>query len=130
MYALFHADYDPKRWHVFVAYTACSWLCCASVMYGQRILAKINDIGLFLIVAGVAITVIVLLGFPAARGSKYSPSRAVWTEWQNDTGYSSNGFVFVMGMLNGAFALGVPGKFSSRQQLELCSLLCQIVFPM
>ncbi|EGC41688.1 choline transporter [Histoplasma capsulatum var. duboisii H88] len=32
----------------------------------------------------------------------------VWRDWENQTGYSSNGFVFVAGMLNGAYSVGNP----------------------
>ena len=32
----------------------------------------------------------------------------VFKDWSADIGYSSNGFVFLMGMLNGAYAIGTP----------------------
>jgi choline transport protein len=44
---------------------------------------------------------------PHSKGG-YATTEFVWREWQNDTGYSSNGLVFCLGMLNGAFAVGTP----------------------
>lgn len=43
------------------------------------------------------------------RGGRppHATSAFVWTEWQADIGYP-NGFVFVAGMLNGAYAVGTP----------------------
>lgn len=33
---------------------------------------------------------------------------SVWLEWQNLTGWDSDGLVFLMGVLNGAFTIGTP----------------------
>lgn len=84
-------------------------------MFGNRFLAKVNDLGLLFIVAGVVITIVVCTVLPGTSGSGYASNRFVWADWQNRTGYSSDGFVFVMGMLNGAFALGVPGQYPSKR---------------
>jgi amino acid transporter len=111
MYALFHPEYSYESWHVLIAYFACSWIACACVLFGNRLLARINDVGLLLILAGVIITVAVCASMPAIRKQGYSSNRSVWADWQNGTSYSSNGFVFLMGLLNGAFAFGVPGVY-------------------
>lgn len=41
-------------------------------------------------------------------GTGHATHSFVWTDWANDTGYSSNAFVFLAGMLNGAYAVGTP----------------------
>lgn len=41
-------------------------------------------------------------------GTGHATHSFVWSDWVNDTGYSSNGFVFLAGMLNGAYAVGTP----------------------
>lgn len=41
----------------------------------------------------------------------HATSSFVWTEWQADIGYP-NGFVFVLGMLNGAYSIGAPDVVS------------------
>ena len=40
-------------------------------------------------------------------GPGYASNAFVWTEWNAEIGYP-NGFVFVAGMLNGAFSVGTP----------------------
>lgn len=43
---------------------------------------------------------------PSRSGAGYASNDFVWKGWTNMTGYSSDGFVFLAGMLNGAFAIG------------------------
>jgi amino acid transporter len=105
-YALYHPDYVPERWHVFIAYLIMSWLCCFVVMFGQRVLPLISRIGSFLIITGFFVTVIVCAVMPGTSGNGYASSEFVWKDWDNMTGFSSDGFVFLAGMLNGAFAVG------------------------
>lgn len=42
---------------------------------------------------------------PSRDGAGYASNEFVWTDWNNITGYS-DGFTFLAGMLNGAFAIG------------------------
>ncbi|KAH7355145.1 amino acid/polyamine transporter I [Rhexocercosporidium sp. MPI-PUGE-AT-0058] len=108
MYGLYHPDYIPERWHVFIAYLIITWTCCSIVLFANRALPTINNIGLFFILAGVFITIIVCVTLPHTAGTGYATSSFVWAEWSNQTGYTSNGFVFCAGMLNGAYAVGTP----------------------
>ena len=75
-------------------------------MFANRALPAISKLGTFFIIAGFVITIVVCATMPSKNGSGYKSSRFVWAEWSNKTGYSSNGFVFLAGMLNGAFAVG------------------------
>lgn len=81
-------------------------------MYANRALPTVESIGGFLVVAGVFITIIVCAIMPHVKGVPYASNDFVWREWQNETGYSSNGLVFCLGMLNGAFAVGTPDVIS------------------
>jgi choline transport protein len=108
MYAINHSDYVYQKWHVFIGYLIITWGCCAVVLFGNRFLPMINSFGLFFILGGVFVTVLVCAIMPSTNGRGHAPSSAVWTEWINDTGYTSNGFVFCAGMLNGAFSIGTP----------------------
>lgn len=54
----------------------------------------------------VSITIVVCAVMPSRTG--HASHSFVWKDWTNDTGYSSNGFVFLAGMLNGAYAVGTP----------------------
>jgi amino acid transporter len=112
MYALFHPDFETQRWQVFVAYLICIWGCCFIVLFANKALPAIEALGGFLVLAGLVITIIVCAVLPHTKGSGYASSDFVWREWQNDTGYSRNGFVFCLGMLNGAFAVGTPDVIS------------------
>lgn len=103
MYGLYHPDFIAARWMVFVVYVILTWMCCATVMFANRCLPMINNIGLFLILAGCLISVLVCAIMPSTTGSGYATNAAVWDAWDNQTGYTSNGFVFLAGMLNGAY---------------------------
>jgi amino acid transporter len=106
MYQLFHPEMESQAWHVFISYLICTWLCCSIVLFANRALPAISNIGLFFIVAGVLITIIVCAVMPHVNGTGYATNEFVWRDWQNGTGWSSDGFVFLLGMLNGAYSCG------------------------
>ncbi|KAH3911440.1 hypothetical protein HBI56_103990 [Parastagonospora nodorum] len=112
MYGLFHEDYAYERWQVFVVYLIITWFTALIVMLMNRALPTITKIGLFLILAGVFVTILVCAIMPSRTGKGYASNAFVWREWENRTGWSNNGFVFMAGMLNGAFAVGTPDCIS------------------
>lgn len=69
-----------------------------------------NQIGIFIIIAGALITIVVCATLPYS-GHGHATSETVWKNWSSDIGYPQ-GFVFVSGMLNGAYALGTPDATS------------------
>ena len=103
MYRLFHPDFEPKSWHVFVCYLIITWIACFATLFLNRILPLIENLSLAIILVGCLITIIVCAFMPKVNGVPYATNHFVWRDWNNETGYSSNGFVFVMGMLNGAY---------------------------
>lgn len=108
MYALNHPEFEAKAWHVFIVYIIVTWLACLSVCFFNRAMPYLNNIGIFFIVMGFIVTVIVLAVMPGRDGRPpHATSSFVFTEWSADIGYS-NGFVFVAGMLNGAYSVGTP----------------------
>jgi len=108
MYGIHHPEYIPQRWHVFIAYLIGSSMCCSIVLFANRALPWVNNIGLVFILGGVLVTILVCAIEPHVTGSGYASSSFVWADWSNQTGYTSNGFVFLAGMLNGAYAVGTP----------------------
>lgn len=108
MYSLKHPDFVAHPWHTFVSFIICTWLCCFVVLFANRALPMIENIGGFFILSGVLIVIIVAAVMPTVTGNGHATNDFVWKDWQNLSGYSSNGFVFVAGMLNGAFAVGTP----------------------
>ena len=101
MWALFHPAYSYQRWHVYIVYVVQTWVCASIVMFGNRILPHANQAGLFFIVAGVVITILVCAISPSQKDAGYASSATVWQDWNNQTGWNSNGLVFLSGMLNG-----------------------------
>lgn len=90
MYGIYRPELDPERWHIFIAYLILTWICYCTVLFANRALPKVNNIGLFFILAGVFVTIIVCAVMPHTTGSDYASSSFVWADWSNQTGYSSN----------------------------------------
>lgn len=108
MYAAFHPDFVAQQWHVFVSFLVITWVSYAIVLFANRILPFVESLGGFFTITGVFITIIVCTVMPVVKGQGHASHEFVWRDWVNSTGYSSNGFVFLLGMLNGAFAVGTP----------------------
>jgi choline transport protein len=108
MYSTMHPALQVQNWHHFVGFVLCTWLCCSCVIFGNKILPVIESAGAFLSMAGFAITILVLTIMPRVHGRQYASSTSVWTETGDGTRWSSDGFVFCLGMLNAAFAVGAP----------------------
>lgn len=103
MYGASHPGYIEQRWHIFICYFVYTWVSCLIVLYLNGLLPKFAALDGILVIVGVLVTIIVCAAY---RG--HATNDFVWREWQNNTGYKSNGFVFLLGMLNGAFAVGTP----------------------
>ncbi|KAL1978113.1 hypothetical protein VTN31DRAFT_972 [Thermomyces dupontii] len=106
MYALMHPDFEPKAWHAFLGMIFAAWICCATVLFANRLLPTIGNIGAFLIVGGVLVSIIVCAVMPYVNGVGHASDEFVWRSWSSDIGYTSQAFVFVLGMLNGAYSVG------------------------
>lgn len=106
MYSLYHPDYVPERWHIFFAFLGITWFDNLLVMFGQRFLARVANASGILCIAFLLITVMVCAIMPSQTGAGYASNSFVWADFSNLTGYSSSGFVFLAGMLNGAYAIG------------------------
>jgi amino acid transporter len=103
MYAVYHPDLVIQGWQVFVALVCVCWLCVAVTIFGNRYLPLLQTFGLFMVVVGGLVTIIVVAAMPTQHAS----TAFVWTEWTNVTGWPS-GVAFLTGVLNGAFTIGTP----------------------
>ncbi|KAF2651592.1 choline transporter [Lophiostoma macrostomum CBS 122681] len=108
LYGLRRPDFESKNWHVFVCYLIIIWLSCSVLLFGNRLLPALNNRLMALVIGGWFVTLIVVGVMSAQGGRSHASSDFVWRKWQNETGYTSNGLVFVLGMLNGSFAIGTP----------------------
>ncbi|RMZ88145.1 hypothetical protein DV736_g4627, partial [Chaetothyriales sp. CBS 134916] len=101
-------SYEYQRWQVFVVFIFCAWLFAGVVTFFNKAIPRLEQIGGLLIVGGFLVSVIVSAVMPHVQARPYSTSHQVWSDFTNETGYSSSGFAFLLGMLNGAFSVGVP----------------------
>ncbi|KAL8722866.1 MAG: hypothetical protein Q9225_000699 [Loekoesia sp. 1 TL-2023] len=108
MYAVMHDGFVTKQWHVFVTYIIITWITCLINLYMNRALPSIEMIGGVTVTAGVFISIIVCAVMPHVNHQAYSSNFSIWSDWENQTGYSSSGFAFLLGMLNGAYSVGTP----------------------
>lgn len=106
MYAIHHPGFTAQSWHVFVVYVIFTWVACFAVIFGSALMPALNKGGAFCVVAFFVVTVVVVTVMPGLDGGGgHASSSFVWTEWQADIGYP-DGFVFLAGMLNGAYSVG------------------------
>ncbi|KAJ6602097.1 choline transport protein [Mycena vulgaris] len=102
MYVVFHPDFVVQLWHVFLAFVLINWFCCLTVIFFNRFMPALQKCGLFIIVVGGLVTIIVL-----AAAESHASASFVFIDWENATGWSG-GVAFLTGMLNGAFTIGTP----------------------
>lgn len=118
MYLLNNPNVRWQTWQVFIGFQVVNWTCCAIVCFGNRFIPLINRVALILSMCGLLATVIVLLVMPP----RYATTSQVWTEYHNKTGGWSDGVCFMTGLLNAAFAVGVPDCISHlSEEGKLCS---------
>ena len=94
----------------------------------------LNQVGMFFILGGFIVTLIVVTVMPGRGGRPpHATSAFVWTEWSGSGLGYPNGFVFVAGMLNGAFSVGTPDatthlaeEIPYPQRNVPISILCQM----
>ncbi|KAK5175376.1 uncharacterized protein LTR77_000515 [Saxophila tyrrhenica] len=103
MYAVFHPGFAIEPWHQYVAFVLVTWLCTAFVIFCNRLIPHLQHAGLFLIVVGGLVTIIVVAAMP----EQHATNAFVWKDFENQTGWS-NGVAFLTGVLNGAFTIGTP----------------------
>ncbi|ORY68648.1 putative amino acid transporter [Pseudomassariella vexata] len=106
MYATYHQDtYVPEAWHVYVTYVLVLWLCTFLIIFANRLVPYTQHAGMFFVIVGGIITIIVIAAMPKQHASNYF----VWSSFDenNLTGWQG-GVAFLLGVLNGAFTIGTP----------------------
>lgn len=69
MYAVFHPDFVIEPWHSYVAFVCILWLVTAFVIFCNGLIPKLQHVGLFLILGGGLVTIIVLAAMPEQHAS-------------------------------------------------------------
>ncbi|KAL1982354.1 hypothetical protein VTN96DRAFT_1385 [Rasamsonia emersonii] len=105
MYSTYHPGFVLQPWHTYVTFVLITWLCTACVIFANRLLPYTQDAGMFFVLAGGIVTIIVLAAVPKTHAS----SQFVWGSFteNNLTGWTG-GVAFLCGVLNGAFTIGTP----------------------
>ncbi|KAI0473748.1 amino acid transporter [Xylariaceae sp. FL0804] len=106
MYATYHqASYVPAAWNVYVAYVLVLWFSALFVIFANRLVPYTQNLGMFFVIAGGIITIIVIAAMPKTHASNHF----VWGSFKenNLTGWQG-GVAFLIGVLNGAFTIGTP----------------------
>lgn len=112
MYALMHPEYVAQAWHVYIAFLISVWVATAVVCFANRALPMLNNLGMFFVIAGFFIIVILCAVMPSLPGhAGHASNQFVWTNWSADLGYTNDGVIFLIGMLNGAFAVMVSWNY-------------------
>ncbi|KAI1752203.1 amino acid transporter [Xylaria castorea] len=106
LYATYHqGTYVSQPWHVYLAYVAVLWLSTLFIIFANRLVPYTQTLGLFFVMIGGVITIIVIAAMPKTHAS----SHFVWASFgeNNLTGWQG-GVAFLLGVLNGAFTIGTP----------------------
>ncbi|KAF2666826.1 choline transport protein [Microthyrium microscopicum] len=103
LYASLHTDLVIQPWHTYVAFLLLTWLSVLFCIFCNNLIPKLQNTGLFIILAGGLTTIIVLAAMPKQHAS----TATVFRDWENGTGWPS-GVAFLTGCLNGAFTIGTP----------------------
>lgn len=110
LYLVYHQDtYVATAWHVYVAYLLITCFCVFIVIFLNRIIPHTQTAGMFFVIVGGIVTIIVIAAMPARHASNYS----VWGSFDenNTTGWPA-GVAFLCGVLNGAFTIGTPDSIT------------------
>ncbi|KAL9081083.1 MAG: hypothetical protein Q9157_000287 [Trypethelium eluteriae] len=94
-YQLGHPDFTVKPWHVFVAYQMANVFCFFFNTYGS-ILPFIGHATLY---CSLVSFLVILITIPAAAPT-HQHARFVFATFINNTGWSSNGVAFIVGLVN------------------------------
>lgn len=83
MYSVYHPDYSPQRWQIFIVFLIFTWMDLSLLLFGQRILARAaNVMGVCLMLIFVVITLVCAI-MPSTTGYGYATNAFVWTDFQN-----------------------------------------------
>ncbi|KAI5474227.1 hypothetical protein MNV49_003874 [Pseudohyphozyma bogoriensis] len=104
IYQIHYPDYVVQPWNVFVTFLIVLWTSVAFIVFCNHLLPYMQRFLLFFLTSTFVITIVMLAVMPKQHASH----AFVWTDFQNLEGWSSNGLVFLAGVLNGAYTIGTP----------------------
>lgn len=100
MYQLTHEEFQPKNWQVFVTYLILHFFLMQFNCYGKS-LPLIASSSLYIsLISFVVITITVL----ACSSGHFNSAEFVFSHFSNQTGWSSGGIAFIVGLINPAWS--------------------------
>lgn len=116
MVQFLNPDLVIQRWMVFVTSELLNLAIFVFNIYG-KILPTIGQVSLWVTLLGFIVTLITVL---ATSSGHYNTREFVFAEFINNTGWSSNGIAFLVGLINPSWAFpclvsNAPDIFSTRR---------------
>ncbi|QLG72276.1 hypothetical protein HG535_0C06310 [Zygotorulaspora mrakii] len=102
-YSLYHVDYEPKNWHVFVIYEVFNIIMCVMNSWG-KILPFISQAGLYCSLLTYCLTFIITLACRSSQSQPWPAAESIFKDFNNTTGWSSSGISFIVGLVNPLWA--------------------------
>lgn len=105
MYVIYYCDiYFFEFWYVYVVYFFVFWICILIVIFGNKFLLYIQNVGMFFVIVGGIVMIIVLVVMLKQWVSNYF----VWGSFdENNLMGWQGGVVFLLGVFNGVFMVGM-----------------------
>jgi amino acid transporter len=95
------SSYDPQRWHGTLIYWGLVGVSTIINIWGSRLLAVVEGLSLFVHLAAFLANFIVILVVTPAKNS----ASFVFTLYENNSGWSSDGVAWSIGMLSSCYVL-------------------------
>ena len=99
--SIWYPDYDLQHWHQYLIYVALIWLAVAINVFASGFIPMFNKLIFGLSVVTLAGTTLSL--FVVAR-NHHASAEWIFTDTTNRTGWSSDGFAFVLAVGNAVFS--------------------------
>ncbi|KAF9892114.1 hypothetical protein FE257_002520 [Aspergillus nanangensis] len=96
MAIFYNPSYQAETWHYFMLYQAASLVCTVYNIFLMKRTAWVQDIGFCLSIS----SFLVILVTSLARSTHKQSAEFVWTTFFNNTGWTSDGIVFLTGLVS------------------------------
>ncbi|KIW36219.1 uncharacterized protein PV06_11491 [Exophiala oligosperma] len=99
--ALWLPDYDVQRWQQWLMYVAVIWIAAAFNIFGSGLIPLFNQMQFIVALLTLTSTVITLL---VCSRNQYPSAAWVFADTTNSTGWSSDGFAFILSISNAVYS--------------------------
>jgi choline transport protein len=96
-----YPDYDHQSWQAYLIYVALIWVAISTNIFASRWIPLFNKLMFVLAVITMTTTMIIL--FVMAR-NHHSPASTIFGDTTNRTGWSSDGFSFMLAVGNAVYS--------------------------